>query len=225
MARPVRRRGEGVRRHRAPDGKALAERAGLGWQGKHTNLVSREFGSWLFLGSVLTDAGPAAPTRRARPLRLVQRVPGHLPRPTPSPRRYRLDARRCISYLTIELSGPIPMRVPPGPGQPHLRLRRLPGRLPVEQVRQPVGRDGCHARETLKAAVAGRAGRPGRPRRSGPCSQEPGQAHRPRPVRAQRALRDRQQRGDAALMAVVGPRCCPTRPPSCAARRCGRRLG
>ena len=131
--------------------KPLAEAAGLGWQGKHTNLVSREHGSWLFLGAIYTtlEVGELSPSHLPSPAQAGaqsraaddggQRLPSDDaatgPRPAPGkedgersadlcgtctacqtacptdafPQPYRLDARRCISYLTIEHAGPIPL--------------------------------------------------------------------------------------------------------------------
>ncbi|MCC3861472.1 tRNA epoxyqueuosine(34) reductase QueG [Pseudemcibacter aquimaris] len=86
--------------------KPLAEKSGLGWQGKHTNLVSNDFGSWLFIGSIFTTLDIEPDEKHSNQCGSCQSCLDICPtKAFPAP--YKLDARKCISYLTIEYKGHI----------------------------------------------------------------------------------------------------------------------
>ena len=200
--------------------KPLAAAAGLGWQGKHTNLVSRQFGSWLFLGAIFTtlDLPPDAPeTDHCGTCRACIDICPTAAFPAP----YRLDARRCISYLTIEHKGPIPRELRAAIGN---RIYGCDDCLAVcpwnkfaraGQEMRLASRDELHAARLVDLARLDDAAF----RKM--FSKIAGQAHRTQSLCAQRAGRDRQfrrrdARGRSRSVAWRIPR------RWCAAPRCGR---
>jgi len=131
--------------------KPLAERAGVGWQGKHTNLVSRDFGSWLFLGEIYLSLSLEPDAPEVDHCGSCRRCLDACPTAAfPAP--YRIDARRCISYLTIEHKGMIPLELRPlignriygcddclavCPWNKFARAAREPDFLPREELTAP----------------------------------------------------------------------------------------
>ncbi len=124
--------------------KPIAGAAGIGWQGKHSNLVSREHGSWLFLGVILTslELEPDEPARPGTALRIVHPMPGLMP----DERLRRAAPDRCpplhlLSHDRARWTDP--RRVPGCDWQSHLWLRRLSRSLPVEPLRRCCFRQPC----------------------------------------------------------------------------------
>lgn len=130
--------------------KPLAQKAGLGWQGKHTNLVSREFGSWLFLGSIFTTLELPADASESDHCGNCHACLDICPtRAFPTP--YRLDARRCISYLTIEHDGPVPREFRKAMGNRIYGCDDCLAVCPWNKFAQNASEAKLQAREELKA--------------------------------------------------------------------------
>ncbi|HEX4179191.1 MAG TPA: tRNA epoxyqueuosine(34) reductase QueG [Caulobacteraceae bacterium] len=130
--------------------KPLAQSAGVGWQGKHTNLVSRDFGSWLFLGAILTDlvlAPGAAQADHCGACRACLDICPTQAFPAP----YQLDARRCISYLTIEHAGPVPLEFRAAMGNRIYGCDDCLAVCPWNKFAEEARESAFHARETLRA--------------------------------------------------------------------------
>ena len=146
--------------------KPLAEAAGLGWLGKHTNLVSRELGSWFFLGAIFTTVKLQADQRETDLCGNCRRCLDICPTDAfPAP--YRLDARRCISYLTIEHKGPVDRDLRPGIGNRVFGCDDCLAVCPWNKFAVAASETGYMAREDLSLARARRTRLAYRPNLSG----------------------------------------------------------
>ena len=173
--------------------KPAAQAAGLGWQGKHTNLVSRQFGSWLFLGELLLSVELPYDNPEIDHCGQCRACLDACPT-NAFPAPYQLDARRCISYLTIEHEGPIDEALRPLLGNRIYGCDDCLAACPWNKFAQERARGGLRpAAGADRAALAELATLDDaafRDRFAGTADQ----AHRPRPVHAQCRLCAGQQR-------------------------------
>ena len=203
--------------------KPLAQKAGHGLAGQAHQSGQPRIRLLAVPGLDLHHPGTAAGRSGSGSLRQLPRLPGHLPHQ----RLSRALPARCAALHFLShhrAQGPDPARIPRSDGQPHLWLRRLPGGLPLEQIRPERARDATSAARGIERAAPGRAGAAGRCGVSRAVPQIAGQAHRPRPLPAQCADRHRQQRRRRAG-ATKRTRCWTILRRWCAARRCGRCSG
>lgn len=132
--------------------KPFAEAAGLGWQGKHTNLVSRKLGSWFFLGAIFTTLPLAADKRHEDRCGECRRCLDICPTGAfPAP--YQLDARRCVSYLTIEHKGHIPREFRKPMGNRIYGCDDCLAVCPWNKFASEAREDAFHSREELEAPL------------------------------------------------------------------------
>lgn len=132
--------------------KPLAQAAGLGWLGKHTNLVSTDYGSWLFLGSIFTDIAFAPAESETNHCGTCQSCLDICPtKAFPAP--YRLDARRCISYLTIEHKGHIAEEFRAAMGNRIYGCDDCLAVCPWNKYASTAGETAFHARDDLRAPL------------------------------------------------------------------------
>jgi len=130
--------------------KPLASRAGIGWQGKHTNLVSRDFGSWLFLAEVFTDLELPPDTPALDLCGSCTRCRDACPTDALA-EPYKMNAPRCIAYLTIEHKGDIPEGLRPAVGNRVYGCDDCLAVCPWNKFAAPTAEDAFHARPELAA--------------------------------------------------------------------------